>query len=361
MPPHLHEICDVALLEKMLAERYVKVQHHPDLPLRIYNYTAQAQFERMWNPVTRCCRGLITNLDGRIVARPFAKFFNHGEENTELPDGAVQVTDKLDGSLGILYPTEYGHAIATRGSFSSNQALHATKIWRERYAARFEPNREWTYLFEIIYPANRIVVDYNGLDDLVLIGAVEIETGRSVTLQDATKGWPGPVVEEFEHQSLAEALSAPARPGREGVVVHFVESDTRVKIKHEEYVRMHRLVTGVSERRVWEALSEGVAIEGWLEAVPDEFYEFVTRTVRRLEAEHAALSAEVLELYAKTVAELPTGWGRKEFALAVTAIEKPLARALFLQLDGKSYAHLVWQQLRPAEHIPMFARGEDES
>jgi putative RNA ligase len=36
-----------------------------------------------------------------------------------------------------------------------------------------------TVLVEIVYPANRIVLDYGGLDDLILLGAVDIATGRT--------------------------------------------------------------------------------------------------------------------------------------------------------------------------------------
>src|SRR5439155_17561955 len=51
----------------------------------------------------------------------------------------------VHNSLGILYPTPEGHAIATRGSFASEQALHATEVLREKYAA-FEPPAGHTVL-----------------------------------------------------------------------------------------------------------------------------------------------------------------------------------------------------------------------
>lgn len=59
------------------------------------------------NPTTRTCRGLIVHsTTGRVLARPWAKFVNHGRPEAETLDLAapVEVTDKLDGSLGILYP-----------------------------------------------------------------------------------------------------------------------------------------------------------------------------------------------------------------------------------------------------------------
>lgn len=362
MSTHLNDICDASLLKQMIESRYVRRQPHPELPLFVYNYTPAAQFEHVWNDVTSRCRGLVTDADGFVVARPFAKFFNYAEHDvTELPTGGVHVTDKLDGSLGILYPTPQGHAVATRGSFSSEQALHATQVWQERYAGRFTPNPRWTMLFEIIYPANRIVVDYDGLDDLVLLGAVDIATGRSVPLSDAAEGWPGPVVEELPYDSLHDALAAPQRAGKEGVVVHFVDADVRVKLKQDEYVRLHRLVTGVSERRIWEALSAGEDLSDWLEAVPDELHDFVTTTRARLLGEYEALHREVYARYDELVDRLGSEWNRRDFALAVQQVDWPLARALFMVHDAKPVGELVWRQLRPEEHVPLFPRSEDNS
>ena len=358
---HLHDHLDATLLAQMIEQGYVKRQHHPSAELFIYNYTARTQFDRVWNDVTRACRGLITDFSGHVVARPFTKFFNHGEiADGGMPSGPVTVTDKLDGSLGILYPLGDGHAIATRGSFSSDQAVHATALFNERYAEVFRPDPAFTYLFEIIYPYNRIVVDYHGLDDLVLITAIETSTGRTVPLERARLGWPGPVVTEFAFEDLAEALAADPRPNAEGLVVHFTADDSRLKLKQDEYVRLHRLVTDVSERRVWEALSEDHDISSWLEAVPDEFYDFVTTCRDRLTGEHALLCAEVTERYAALVSSLPVGWTRKEFANAVSRItDWPLARALYLVLDDRPFEHLVWSALRPTEHVPLFSIGED--
>ena len=359
---HLHDLLDPVLLAQMLEEGHVKIQFHPGHDLKIYNYTARAQYEHVWNDVTRRCRGLITDLDDNVVARPFPKFFNHGElEADSFPSGPVTVTDKLDGSLGILYPVRGGHAVATRGSFASTQAVHATKVYNDRYAGSFEPNPAWTYLFEIIYPQNRIVVDYHGLDDIVLLAAVDIETGVSIPLADARKGWPGRVVEEFDHADLASVLASVPRANAEGLVIHFLADDSRVKVKQSDYVRLHRLVTGVSERRIWEALSEGVDLNEWLEAVPDEFHALVSTTRAKLERQFHELSAELEDRYRTLVANLPEGWGRRDFAQEVTAAQAsyPLARGMFLLLDGRAYDHLVWNQIRPIEHIPLFSINED--
>lgn len=361
MTPTLDHLFERRLLEQMLAERYVKASRHPELPLRILNYTSRAQFDGAWNEVTSICRGLIVDAHDQLVARPFPKFFTAEQRGGQLPGGPVQVTEKVDGSLGILYPNGGGYGVATRGSFTSGQAVHATDLWRRRYQDRADLQAGWTYLCEIIYPANRIVVDYQGLDDLVLLGAVDIATGCSVPLDDARTGWPGPVVDEHPYRSAAEALTAPERSNAEGFVIHFTEPDLRVKVKYGEYVRLHRLLTDVSERRIWEALSEGVDLHGWLDGVPDEFHSFVHTTRERMLTAYAALEDELRAHLLRITAALPAGYTRGQLAEAVNRLggTYPLAKALYPLVDGKDYARIIWATLRPEEHLPIFSQRTD--
>jgi RNA ligase len=341
----LHDVLDHALLDAMVAQGFVRVQRHPSRPLSIYNYTEACQYGSVWNPVTLACRGLIVDATGGILSRPFSKFFNHGAPDAPILnfDERVTVTDKADGSLGVLYPDGDGWAVATRGSFASDQALHATRLLRSRYAD-FVPPAGLTVLVEIIYPSNRIVLDYEGLDDLVLLGAVEIATGRSYG-PEAVPLWPGPVIERLDYATLAEALAAPPRANREGLVVHVPSLDVRVKIKYEEYVRLHRIVTGLNARVVWEHIAGGLPVVALAETLPDEFHRWVDDVARALEAEVAAGVDRVEATYAEIVATLPEGWGRKEFALrAVRHDERGL---LFLRLDGRDVRSMLWQRVRP--------------
>ncbi len=135
----LDDLFDLIDLEQAIEAGFVRTQVHPTLPLTIFNYTELAAYEGVWTPVTKQCRGLIVHTDtGEVRARPFRKFMNHGQDGAHAGshDDAVIVTDKQDGSLGILFPTgDGGHAVATRGSFASEQAQHATVLWQERYAA----------------------------------------------------------------------------------------------------------------------------------------------------------------------------------------------------------------------------------
>lgn len=351
---HLSDIVDLNLLEAMIAGRYVSARSHPSLPLEVLNYTARAQYDNIWNDATMLCRGLIVRTDSReVVARPFRKFFALSSEHAEL-DGPVHITEKMDGSLGILYPTGTGLAIATRGSFTSDQALHATNIWNDRYAHIAHCTSTWTYLVEIIYAANRIVVDYGDVDDIVLLGAVDIASGASVPLQQAREGWPGPVVVEHAYSTTAQYLAAPSRDNSEGVVIHFLDHDVRVKHKTPEYLRRHRLVTDISERRVWEVLSTGGDIVEWCSTLPDEIYRFVQDTATSLQEAYDSARAGLDEADRDIRAALPESFTRAQYAehVARLAPTYSLARGLFSLLDGVEPSDLIWKSVRPSEHVP---------
>jgi len=74
-------------------------QTHPTLPLTIWNYTPEVQYGEKWDEVTLACRGLVTDNEGNIVARPFKKFFNI-EENKHTPTQDFEVFEKMDWFFG---------------------------------------------------------------------------------------------------------------------------------------------------------------------------------------------------------------------------------------------------------------------
>ena len=389
---HLNEVVPAAELAAAVADGLVRVQRHPALPLRIFNYTETAVYGRSWNTATVNCRGLIVDDDDLVVARPWRKFFNTSEHADGALDltAAVEVTDKADGSLGIYYRTADGPAIATRGSFASDQARHATERYLGQYHGKWEPVDGWTYLFEIIYPANRIVLDYGSTDDLMLLGAVEIGTGTSAgPLDDICASWPGPRIQVQAYLTLAEALAAPPRKNAEGLVVRYLPGGplggTMAKCKQADYVHLHRIVTGLTARRLWErsavqaalaadprltprrlgqvlrldAADVQVMVEAgpdWLEqvrqSVPEEFLDWITATTTRQAQHVAAVLAEV----STTVAGL-AGLERKEIAARIDG--NPYRGMIFAALDGRSVLLQAWSAIRPAAERGFGARGED--
>ena len=66
-------------LNKYYEQGLLYKQVHPILPLTIWNYTEKVQYESLWDDITLQCRGLVTDDEGDVSARPFKKFFNMEE------------------------------------------------------------------------------------------------------------------------------------------------------------------------------------------------------------------------------------------------------------------------------------------
>lgn len=151
-------------------------QTHPTLPLTVFNYTDKVQWEGLWDEITLMCRGLIVDDFGNIIARPFKKFFNLSEGRTKITD-EYKIFEKHDGSLGILFHYQGEWIMASRGSFTSEQAVKGRQLLDE--VCNYELlDKECTYCFEIIYPANRVVVNYGDWEGVVLLAVFNTQTGE---------------------------------------------------------------------------------------------------------------------------------------------------------------------------------------
>jgi len=169
------------MLEKLneyFEKGLVYKQVHPTLPLTIWNYTEKVQYEGLWDEITLQTRGLVTDDEGNVVARPFKKFFNIEEKKFTATE-EFEVYEKMDGSLGILFFYEGKWIVATRGSFTSDQAVKAQEILKSKYIVESIP-KGYTTLFEIIYPENRIVVDYGDEESLVVLGMTSRMSGKEM-------------------------------------------------------------------------------------------------------------------------------------------------------------------------------------
>lgn len=384
---------------------HVSRRQHPALPLSIYTYTRAAQYSRAWTTATLRCRGLIADdKTGEIVAWPFPKFFNVGEHDhgfdyaPPLPvDEPFEVYDKVDCSLGIVFHYDGRWHVASKGSFTSEQARWAQAWLDEGDTFLLTPGV--TYLAEIIYPENRIVVDYGRRRDLVLLAAFDA-TGREIRLSYAAPDWRdiGTVVRSWPAMPLPELLKlteANARPDgqpasgmhAEGYVIRYA-TGVRAKAKLAEYVRLHKILTGISERDIWrmlgmqkyadqppklvaKALGCTVAevnaladadrgpLDALLETVPDEFDAWVRSVVSRLEEQAVVLAERVTEEYARIA---PLAGDRGEFARAAQGINGQAVRAcMFLKLDGRPVDLHLWRAIKPEASSPFVSDDEAAS
>jgi RNA ligase len=355
----ISQLLSVDALDAFVKGGTISERHHPSAPLRLYDYTAKAQYERIWTPETLACRGLIVHDGGTVWARPLPKFFNASEHATQpwlepLPiHEPFTVFDKLDGSLGIAYrdPNTGEIALSTRGSFESEQCLHATKTLREKYPCiDASVGERETWLFEIIYPRNRIVVDYGDTDDVILLAVLDTDTGRDLPMPDQRR-WPGHRVTEHANLTDWVALESASTSDvcgadGEGYVVRFA-SGLRAKVKFADYVRLHRLVTGVSSVVVWEHLADGRGLDDLIVEVPDEFYNWVRATATSLV--HAY---EEIEEQCKGILDDPQVDRGDRKATAQFFANQRHRAVLFKMLDGKAYDSIIWRAVKPTFEKP---------
>ncbi len=383
-------------LEKYYNDGLLHKQTHPTLDLTIWNYSPKVQYEKLWDDITIQCRGLVTNSKGEIIARPFKKFFNYEEHKPEdIPNEDYVVYEKMDGSLGILFyyeevlsderryniwfnnnyetgmerffdpnnlpdydnsyyeptPKTKGEWImATRGSFTSPQAIKGKEILDAKYDIG-SLRKDNTYLFEIIYPENRIVVDYGDEEKLVVLAVIHTETGDE--LPDSTVFFMQEggfeVVTTYKtwgegYDLLKEEISN----DREGYVIRF-KSGFRMKIKGEEYKRLHKILTGISSRDIWGLLKDHKSFDEIIKDVPDEFYGWVDKTAEDLIKQYENIEKKSLADFA-TIIKSCNIEDRKSFALEAIKCEN--SSILFSMLNKKDYSNIIWKIIYPTYSKP---------
>jgi RNA ligase len=333
----------------------VNVLKHPEYDYWLFNYTAEAQFRNNWNWFELNSRGLIISPTGEVIARPFDKFFNWFENGrTNAPRTYItEITEKMDGSLIILYRTPEGKfSCATRGSFTSPQAVWATEFIK-KYNLSELPD-ELTLLFEGIYPSNRIVVDYEGREDLVLIGARNRHTGEYLPLFPKRKyegepnryeiaqqfGFTLPRVYTFNDVNTLLEEAARLTENEEGWVVRFSD-DTFFKFKGDRYRELHRLVSGLSPKKVLEAAQNGI-YDQYKMRMPEEFWPQMDEWFTIIDTEYRRCAKVVVDMYEEHNCD-----DRKEFARRLFSDVRgnDVIRACLFNLhDGKEHENVIWKR-----------------
>jgi len=273
---------DLISLEKYIQDGLISKQKHPLWDLWVYNYTQECVFKKKWDDITIQCRGLILDKNGTVVARPFKKFFNYGEQEVPLPEGVPSIYKKMDGSLIIATSWEKHLIVATRGSFISDQARLAEKIILNNDVLLYMVNHSdnFTYLFELVGPSNRVVCTY-GTDKLILLAAISTWSGLEHNLNYYRHYDFIEVVEEYKidwNESSIEKLKSLNLQNEEGFVLKW-ENGFRLKVKFDDYIRLHRLLTGLNERVLWGYLKERKNIQDLKKNVPEEFIQWVDNVV----------------------------------------------------------------------------------
>jgi len=282
--------------QKELAEKpfCIRIRENPDIPGEfIFSYN---QIESdFYNEVVRDCRGLILRVSGaretERVCYAFRKFGNYGEPWADDIDWkAAVVRDKVDGSLIRRFYRGGELCYATNNSFNADgdvpndlpldnddgriktfqHAINAALLPEEF----FEEQKDWTIMFELTSPWNRVVVNYGPLPKLWLLGARNRITCGEITPEEAKARWrlPYDTPAPYPLATISGCLKAAEALGkdREGFVVQD-KAFRRLKVKGAAYLQMHHLKDesgGLSLKHVFACIQRGM-IDDVIAAFPE--------------------------------------------------------------------------------------------
>ena len=199
--------------------------------------------------IRRECRGILFDKNGKILSRPFHKFFNISErEETQIHNLDMTqphvIMEKMDGSMirpvlmdGELY---LGTKMGITDIANDALAWLNTNGYNYKGWLRSCVENDITPLFEWISPKNQIVISYDNRD-LVLLACRNNVTGEyfmpndddvcPFTIVPQYGSLNGNLGEYIERQRKAE--------GREGDIIRF-SNGHMYKVKNDWYVRIHK-------------------------------------------------------------------------------------------------------------------------
>jgi len=345
---------DWDVLNQYIENSLIIANKHPEYDLWILNYSPKAQSKKFWDEYTKSCRGMVIDAEGNIFARPFQKFKNYEEYDPSRIDMSQPfvIYEKMDGSLIIVfyYEARMQWIVASRGSFISEQSIEAKKMLDINVFKHMNTN--CTYLFEVLYPENRIVVDYGDRKELVLLSVIITSTGNELSHSEInslySKHFTIVKLHDIKNIKNLNDLKALEEDNMEGFVIRFANG-FRVKVKFSEYVRLHGILTNVSNLTVWEHLRDNYEFDELLDRVPDEFYDWLKRTASKLLVEYAEIERQALQEFVR-IYHINQITERALFAEQAKLFKH--RSILFKLYDRRPYDDIIWKQIRPVYSKP---------
>lgn len=260
-------------LQSLVDTHAIKIKRHliyPNLVQLCYNQIESP----MDNPLVQQCRGLILDEDTNwaIVAWPFNKFFNYGEQlasKLNWDNDQITIQEKLDGSLMILYNYKNRWMVGTSGTPDASGKVgdlymsFGELFWQTFNDAKMSTpaslHAHCTFMFELVSPLNRVVVHYLK-SYLRLIGKRDIRTGLELPIDYHCEYNP---VKQYRMRTMEDVLKTFKTMNpleQEGYVLRNAVYD-RVKVKHPGYIKLHHLRSSFSVKNVLEIIRSGETTE----------------------------------------------------------------------------------------------------
>jgi len=349
---------DIPKLKQHLKDNLVFCNKHPEFDLWIYNYTKRCVYERAWDELTIICRGLILDKDYNIIARPFPKFFNYEELNQDTVDFYMKqdfiAYEKMDGCLGIMYFYKGVPYMASRGSFNSDYSNIANKLLQEKYSKYlYRLDKSYTHIFEIIHPKSKIVLDYNNKEELVLLGVLHNTENKEIeTTSVYCESLGFPVVDSFLDFKDYDSMKKLDTENKEGYVLKFPDN-YRMKIKFENYVRKHSVLSDVSNKAIYRVLAVYGDIDSLISQLPDETHEWCRLVYNDFLQKMYNIKRKTKEIvkgirdYMEVNDIEPNMKNLAGYLKDNPNIDKMYHGCIFKEWEDRDYDEIIWKRLKP--------------
>ena len=298
--------------------------------------------------IRREARGIIFDNQGKIISRPFHKFFNVGEREETQPSmidlsKPHVVLDKVDGSMvrplvvdGVLrLATKMG---LTDVAMGAEQLLNVEQIeWlKDQFNASITP------LLEYVSPANKIVIPYTE-SKLILTAIRDNVTGQYLDMSSSP-------FEAVNSSSSIHDLDAflkfkRTEEGREGDVIRF-DNGEMLKVKNDWYLRIHktkdliRFDRYIAEIIINEQLDDIIPLLDFNDRATVRAYEKTfDESVKRVTARLDDLIKVAKDVY---------GGNKKNIALNMVPhlVNKEDAAFIFGAMDGKDVRSMLIAKIK---------------
>ncbi len=348
--------------QELFKEKFIK--YSTEGVLAIFNYDIGCNFS---DPVVQEARGIIINLESlEVVCWPFRKFGNWNESYADPIDwSTARVQEKLDGSIIKLW----FDSLRKEWRFSTNATIdsslaNADSLTNESYYDLIKKadnygsipfdrlDKDNTYIFELVSPQNRIVIEYpycrlfhigtrtniSGRERLVDIGIVKPAEYSLHSLKECIAAAKLLNRSEDQSENDAELLSSVKKEGFVVVDIHF----NRVKIKSPDYLAIHHVIKNgnfTKERVVRLLRDEEINVDDFCREYPEyavyiRYYQF---KLAELEFEVTAFVRMVLNMYEE--------YSRERKALALVIKDHRYQSFGFMAIDTHKSAHEMIKEL----------------
>jgi len=238
-------------LDKLIDEFSLLAKVYDDRVVLNYKVDSKPKF----HPIVKECRGLILSLpDYKVLCRSFDRFFNYGEgDDKDVFDWNNSIIfDKLDGSCINVYHDGIKWSVATRGTAFAEGTTPTGKSFYDLFIEAIgnrsigdflnDQSTDYTYIFELTSPENRVVTRYSETK-VTLLAIRNRITGKYVDYS-SIEGFPfASLVESYNFKSPDDIIKfVESRDAMvEGCVCYDINSQLRIKVKNSSYVAIHHM------------------------------------------------------------------------------------------------------------------------